>query len=117
MVSATRSLTVASGRIVIGSRITPDSYFLTARTSRAWASSERFLWTMPMPPSLGQGDGETGLGDGVHGRGDQRNVEVDVARQARLQVDFGGQDLGVGRQEEDVIECQGFVSDPQHRDT
>ena len=50
-VSSMSSRTVASGRMVMGSRITPDSNFFTARTSRACASSAMFLWTMPMPPS------------------------------------------------------------------
>ncbi len=35
---------------VIGSRITPDSNFLTRRTSAAWRSIVMFLWMMPMPP-------------------------------------------------------------------
>ena len=42
---------VRSGVTVIGSRMTPDSYFLTRTTSRAWASMVMFLWMMPRPPS------------------------------------------------------------------
>src|SRR4051794_15128630 len=40
-----------SGRMVTGSTIIPDSLRLTRSTSSAWASTDRFLWTMPMPPS------------------------------------------------------------------
>ena len=50
-VSATSSRTVASGRMTMGSRMTPLSNFFTARTCRACASSGMFLWTTPSPPS------------------------------------------------------------------
>ena len=42
-VSSIKSRTVASGRMVMGSRITPDSNFFTARTSRACFLSDMFL--------------------------------------------------------------------------
>ena len=66
---------------------------------------------------LGQGDGESGLRYGVHRGGDQRDIEVDSARQAGAEIDFGGEGLGVGRHKEDVIECQSFVNNPQHWST
>ena len=50
-VSASTSRMLVSGPTVIGSRITPDSNFLTLATSAACCSSGRFLWMMPMPPS------------------------------------------------------------------
>ena len=43
--------TGSSGGSVTGSRMTPFSDRLTLATSRVWASTERFLWMMPMPPS------------------------------------------------------------------
>src|SRR5688572_32804578 len=49
-------------------------------------------------------DGQGGLGDGVHGRGDDGDVQDDVAREARAHVDFGRQDLGLLGDEEDVVE-------------
>ncbi len=50
-VSLSTSPMVMFGGTTIGSVITPDSYFLTARTSAAWRSAVMFLWMMPMPPS------------------------------------------------------------------
>ena len=43
--------TVSAGPSVKGSVITPFADRLTFRTSRAWASIERFLCMMPSPPS------------------------------------------------------------------
>src|SRR5688500_17807204 len=42
---------VAPGGSVIGSTITPFSLRLTFSTSRAWFSTERLLWMIPIPPS------------------------------------------------------------------
>ena len=42
---------------------------------------------------LGHGDGHGGLGDGVHGGGDDRDVERDGAGEAGARVGGGGQDL------------------------
>ena len=63
---------------------------------------------------LGHGDREARLRHRVHGRRYEGDVEGDVARQAGRQVDFGRQDLGVGRHEEDVVEGECFVRDPEH---
>ena len=63
---------------------------------------------------LSEGDGETGLGDGVHRRRDEGDVERDVAGQAGLEVHFRRQHLGVGRQQQNVVVGQRFVGDPQH---
>ncbi len=41
----------ASGSMVMGSVIMPDSLRFTLSTSSAWRSGLRFLWTMPMPPN------------------------------------------------------------------
>jgi hypothetical protein len=41
----------ASGPRVIGFMIIPLSERLTLSTSSAWRSMERFLWTIPIPPS------------------------------------------------------------------
>ncbi len=60
---------------------------------------------------LGDGDGEAGLGDRVHGGREQRKVEPDAAGDARPQVDLPGQYLRVGRDEEDVVEGEGFFED------
>jgi hypothetical protein len=55
---------------------------------------------------LRQGDRQTTLGDGIHGRRNQWQIEVDVARQARLERDIARHDRRVGGEEEDVVERQ-----------
>ncbi len=57
---------------------------------------------------LGHGDGHAGLGDGVHGRRHQRGGEGDPAGQASLRADLRGDDVGVGGDEQDIVEGQGF---------
>ena len=49
--SASTSSIVASGVVVIGSVIMPDSLRLTRSTIDACSSMERFRCTIPMPPS------------------------------------------------------------------
>ena len=63
---------------------------------------------------LGHGDRQTVFGDGVHGGGQQRDVQLDVARQARLQRHLVGQHIGVGGQEQNVVERQCFLGDSEH---
>ncbi|MBA7664114.1 hypothetical protein ES703_72165 [subsurface metagenome] len=50
-ISSCAFLTGWPGDNVTGSRITPCSERLTLATSRFCASTERFLWIMPIPPS------------------------------------------------------------------
>ena len=54
--------------------------------------------------SLGHGDGQAGLGDGVHGRRQDRDVELDVAGDARPDIGFTRHDFGVARLKQDVVE-------------
>src|SRR5690554_285821 len=44
---------------------------------------------------LGHGNGQTGLGHGIHGGGQQRNIDFDIAGQAGFQADILGQNFGV----------------------
>ena len=44
---------------------------------------------------LRHGDGQAGFGDGVHGSGNQRNVQLDFAGQAGLEADILRQNLGI----------------------
>ena len=60
---------------------------------------------------LGQGDGQTALGDGVHRRRDQWNIEPDVARQRRPQVHISGHDVRIGRDQQHIIEGKCFLND------
>ena len=63
---------------------------------------------------LGHGDGQARLGDGVHGCGQQRNVQLDATGQAGLEADVLGQDFGVTGDEQDVVEGECFLADTQH---
>ena len=62
-----------------------------------------------MPPDAGHGDGRAALGHRVHGGADQRDVELDGARQAALDVDLTGQHLAVRRRQQHVVEGQAFA--------
>ena len=55
---------------------------------------------------LGHGDGEPRFGDRVHRRGDDRDVESDVARQTCRNVDEIRMQLRLGRAQQDIVECQ-----------
>jgi hypothetical protein len=46
---------------------------------------------------LGNCDRKPGLGDRIHGGGNQRNIEVDALRQAGLQSRLIWQDFGLRR--------------------
>ena len=58
---------------------------------------------------LRHGDGEPRFGDGVHGGGNERDVEADAAGQARGGVDVGRQHIGRARFEEHVVKGQSFT--------
>ena len=51
----------------------------------------------------GHRDGHPRLGDGVHGRGDERHPDRDLARQARRRVDLARDDIGLAGLEQDVV--------------
>ncbi|MNF57888.1 hypothetical protein D3C84_394290 [compost metagenome] len=46
---------------------------------------------------LSHGNRQTGLGDGVHGSGEQRNIQLDTTSQASLETDILRQNIGVTR--------------------
>ena len=56
---------------------------------------------------LAHGDRHLGLGDRVHGGAEQRDVELDVLREARADVDLRGQHRRVARHQQDVVEGEG----------
>ncbi|MNG93633.1 hypothetical protein D3C79_526060 [compost metagenome] len=64
---------------------------------------------------LGHGNGQARFGHGIHGGGNQRNVQLDATGQTGLETDFIGQYLGIARYKEDIVEGQGFLADTQHR--
>ena len=57
----------------------------------------------PEAAFAGYGDGQTGLSDGIHGRADNGNVDLDVARKPRAHVHFNRQNLRLGRNQHNVI--------------
>jgi hypothetical protein len=58
---------------------------------------------------LGHGDGEPAIGHGIHGRGEQRDAQLDRAGQTRARVGLAGQDGGFRRLEKDVVESERFA--------
>ena len=53
---------------------------------------------------LRHGDGEPRLGDRVHGRRQDRQVEADRAGQPRADIGLGRKDRGIARRQQDVVE-------------
>ena len=103
--------TVSSGGSVTGSVMMPFSDRLTLSTSRVWAATVMFLWMMPMPALLGQGDGQFAFGDRVHRRREDGDIEADVAGERRADVHVLGDDLGIPGLQQDVVEGDALVSD------
>ncbi len=62
----------------------------------------------PDAAGLRHGDGEPSLGDGVHRRGDDRQVQTDGARQARADLDRAWHHCGVAGAQQDVVEGEAF---------
>ena len=58
---------------------------------------------------LGDGYRQPGFGHGVHGSGQQRDIESDRAREPGFQADVPRQDRGVGGNQQDIVEGQGFL--------
>ncbi len=66
--------------------------------------------------SLRHGDGQPRLGDSIHGRGHDRQVQLDAAGETRLDRHAGRHDLGMTRSQQDVVErqCFGQIGDSVH---
>ena len=60
----------------------------------------------PESTLAGHGDGHPGLGDGVHGCRDERNLERDLPCQPRGRVDLRRNQVGLTGKEKDVVEGQ-----------
>ena len=76
---------------VTGSTIIPASERLTLSTSATWSAIERFRCSTPMPPSRASAIAMPRLGDRVHRRGDERDLERDRRASAgsRSTTSFG----------------------------
>ncbi len=55
---------------------------------------------------LGDGDGHMRLGDRVHGRADDRNIQPDIARELRLGIGLSRNHVRAGRQQQHVVESK-----------
>ncbi len=55
------------------------------------------------------GDGGARFGHRVHRRAEERDAQLELAREARPRVDVLRKDLTVGGDEKDVVERQGFA--------
>ena len=64
------------------------------------------------PPFAGQRDRQRRLGNGVHGRGHDGDVERDIARKMRLDGDFARQHFRIGGHEQHVVERKSFGLHP-----
>jgi len=60
---------------------------------------------------LGEGDGQLAFGDGVHRRGDDGDIEMDIARQLGADIDVARQHFAVAGFEENVVESDALISD------
>ncbi|MNQ29002.1 hypothetical protein D3C85_423040 [compost metagenome] len=58
---------------------------------------------------LGHRDRQTGFRHRIHGCGQQGNIQGDIAGQASFEGRIGGQNVGVGWDEQHVIECECFL--------
>jgi hypothetical protein len=59
-------------------------------------------------PELRDGDREPGLGDGVHARAHDGDVEGDVAAEPGRDIDLGRKNIRLLGDEENVVESKGF---------
>ena len=65
---------------------------------------------------LGHGDGQASLGHGVHGGRHEGDIQLDGAGQLCLQADFPGQDLGIGGNQQNIVESEGFFGNAHFRE-
>ncbi len=59
----------------------------------------------------GHGNGHTGLGDGVHRRGQERDTQVDAAREPGAGIGVAGLQVRVARQQQDVVVGESWRQD------
>ncbi len=103
--------TVSSGGSVMGSVMMPFSLRLTLSTSRACRCSGMFRWMMPMPPSCASAMASSlsvtvSIGEETMGMF-RRMLRVEL----RAHVGVLGEDIGVARLEEDIVESDALVGD------
>ena len=65
----------------------------------------------PDPALAGKRDRERRLGDRVHRRGDDRDLECDRRRQARCRGDVVRENCRLGRNEQHIVEGEAFLAE------
>jgi hypothetical protein len=108
-ITSSASKIICSGRIVIGSEIIPDSDRLTLSTLGGLRVDRQILVHDPDPAVLRQADRGLVLGHRVHRGREQRDVQRDLAREARLHVDLVRQHLARAGHEQHVVEGQAIT--------
>ena len=99
---------LVAGLTVTGSRITPASYFFHLQHFPGLLFGAHVLVDDAHAALCGQGDCQAGFRDGIHGRGNQGDIELDARRQACLEADLLGQDPGMGRDQQDIVKGKGL---------
>ena len=61
------------------------------------------MWMKPRPPSWA-GDGDGGFGDGVHGGGEEGDVELDGAGEACADIGIAGDEVRALWDEQHIVE-------------
>ena len=65
---------------------------------------------------LGERDGESRLGNGIHRGRDERNIQSNVPRQAAFKRNIFCGNVGITGYQQYVIEGESFFCDSQHQD-
>ena len=94
---------------MIGSTMMPFSERLTLSTSRVCSSIDMFLWITPRPPSCASAIANSASVTVSIGEERIGNVERDPCGQLRLGVDLMGQQLGIARLKQHVIESDALI--------
>ena len=97
-----------SGPMVTGSTIMPLSERFTRSISSACRSMRHIAVHESDAALPRDGDGQARVGDGVHGGGDDGNIQRDAARKERARIGVGGQHVGFAGHQQDIVESQTF---------
>ena len=64
---------------------------------------------------LSHGNRQTGLSHGIHGRRNQRDIELNISGEPGFQADVLGSHLRVTGQQENIIKSEGLFDNSQHK--
>jgi len=94
-----------------GDRVFDDAAFkaFDLRYLRGLCAGSHVLVNYPDSAFLRDGNRQARFGYRVHRGGQQRNIETDGTREPGGQAYIAGQDGGVGRNQQNIVEGQGFL--------